>query len=206
MIEPGEQMTDQPTRHRGKILLGCAVSAVVALWNAADWIDRAEVALNGPHLTVAHSYDDLYDLCKHRAISGAPPYVPGSGPHPLAVIAGLATFQDAGQRVALAGDRDPLLNPDADLDRVQLVACTRPGPSGPQIAECTVHGRAVPLHSETVTVTVYEARTAQQVGPDVTITADDPTCPILPGGLLSTPLRPNPPARSTSRRWHRFRR
>ena len=167
-------MSEQARRGR-RGAIGCVAVLVVVL---AVIVGVVVHLFNAPRHQVATSLYDFNDLCGGRPIPGAPAYTPGSGEHPMAVFSNDQNKSGTSFGDPVHVDGQPLLNA-RDVASVQLVACTDRADDGQQATTCDYQGTSVPMYRGTVTITVYEARTAEQVGQPITITADDLDCPFV---------------------------
>jgi hypothetical protein len=73
---------------------------------------------------------------------------------------------------------DPLLNP-TDVAKVQLVACTDRVDDGDQVGVCEFQQNTAPLYRSTLEITVYEARTGEQVGEPIALDGLSQECPFI---------------------------
>jgi hypothetical protein len=124
--------------------------------------------------------EDYSALCFSKPIRDAAPYdrrTGGSG-H-IAVFDAPRTDLDGGLR--LVHFQDPELN-ITNVSDVQLVACTelvgKPVfGKGVQVSSCSYQGGTAPMYQATHKITVYEARTGEQVGEPVTVSGESRDCP-----------------------------
>jgi hypothetical protein len=141
--------------------------AVVLL---AGLVGCAGKKIDEPVTTVS----DLVALCSGRHSTTAAAYA-GAPPHPILVVRPHGAVQDMLENPRLAG-LGPAWNPPNPA-AVQLVACTESDGGGADSGLLCPYpsGRSASLRIADYTITVYEARTAAQVG-QAHIEARD-TCP-----------------------------
>jgi hypothetical protein len=161
--------------------VGCLVVLVVVVGAVVGGIVWFVGSMYEPRRQVAAMISDYTDLCGGWPIPGAAAYVPGVGPHPVAVFANDQDDEGGGAGIQVTFDADSdrsLFNP-TDPAGVQLVACTDRVEDGPRASGCDYQGTAAPLHLATLEITVYEARTGEQVSEPIRVTGDDLDCPTF---------------------------
>ncbi|MFH8885590.1 hypothetical protein [Streptomyces californicus] len=162
-----------------KRTVGCVVALLVVVGLPAAGIYAVVQWMQGPVHQVAKTLDDYGTLCGGREIPGAPAYEPGSGPHPVVVFESARKDDSSQSQVSLrAGESDDPFNPE-DPGQVELVACTEHTDAGEEVATCDFTSESVGMRSATVEITVYEARTGDQVGESVELVGKDTSCPAM---------------------------
>lgn len=170
----------EPARPATGSKVGCFVVLAVVIALVGGGVVWLVDALHAPRHQSAASISDLQDLCSGRPIPQAPAYVPGSGPHPIAVFANDRdnVSGSGGSQFTFAGrDADRQLFNPSNAGSVQLVACTDRVDDGPRVSTCTFRDTSGPMHKATLEITVYEARTAKQVREPVKVVGEDTKCP-----------------------------
>jgi hypothetical protein len=173
-------MSEQVQPPRGTVA-GCLVVLLVVVVAVAAGVVWFVNVIDDPRRQVAATIHDYTDLCGGRPIPGAAAYVPGAGPHPIAVFGGDQDEQggSSGVQVSFGSvDSSVAFNP-VNPGSVQLVACTDRVEDGPEAGTCQYRGTTAPIRRATVEITVYEARTAQQVGEPIRLVGQDMTCPMF---------------------------
>lgn len=172
----------EPTRPSTGSKVGCFVVLAVVIALAGGGVVWLVNALHAPRHQSAASISDLQDLCSGRPIPQAPAYVPGSGPHPIAVFANDRdnVSGSGGSQFTFAGrDADGKLFNPSNAGSVQLVACTDRTDDGPKVSACNFKETSGPMHKSTLEITVYEARTGKQVREPITVVGEDTKCPFF---------------------------
>lgn len=168
-----------------KQVFGCLVALVVLVGVPAGCIYGFNQWMKSPLHEVAESVDDYRTLCSERPIPGAPAYEPGSGPHPIAVFEDVRNDDShrSSQVHFTSAEVDEAFDP-SDPGQVQLVACAERVDEGDQVGTCEFTSETVPVHSSTVEVRVYEARTAEEVAEPIELTSESTECPgaMMAGG------------------------
>ncbi|MFB8139564.1 hypothetical protein [Streptomyces parvus] len=161
-----------------KTTLGCLVALLVVVGIPGAGIYAfIQWSESKPVRQVAENLDDYDDLCYGRKIPGSRAYEPGAGPHPIAVFQDVAHDDSSQSQVSIRlGERDDPFNPE-DPDEVQLVACTERIDAGEEVATCDFSSESVKMRSATAKITVYEARTREQVGESIELVGEDASCP-----------------------------
>lgn len=160
-----------------KRTLGCLVALVVVVGIPAAGIYAFVQWINQPVHQVAEDVRDYETLCNGREIPGAAGYTPGDGPHPVAVFESVRTSEDTPSQVSLdLGKQGSPFNPD-DPASVRLVACAERTGTGDVVASCEFTSENVDMRSATAEITVYEAKTGDQVGEPVEVVGEDESCP-----------------------------
>jgi hypothetical protein len=173
-------MSEQVQPPRGTVA-GCLVVLLVAVAAVAAGVVWFVSVLDDPRRQVAANIHDYTDLCGGRPIPGAAAYVPGAGSHPIAVFGGDQDEHGGSSGIQItfgASDDRAVFNP-ANPGSVQLVACTQRVEDGPAAGTCQYQDTTAPIHRSTVEITVYEARTAEQVGEPIRLVGQDMTCPTF---------------------------
>lgn len=171
----------EPVRPTTGSKVGCFVVLAVVVALIGGGVTWLVSSLNAPRHQSAASISDLQDLCGGRPIPQAPAYVPGSGPHPIAVFANDRDGEGGfGTQVTFTGSSADTgqFNP-RNPGSVQLVACTDRVDDGPQVSTCTFRDTSGPMHKATLEITVFEARTAKQVREPVRVVGEDTKCPTF---------------------------
>lgn len=162
-----------------KRTVGCLVALLILVGIPAAGIYAVVQWTQGPVHQVAENFHDYGTLCGGREIPGAPAYEPGSGPHPIVVFESARKDDSSQSKVSIrAGESDDPFNPE-DPDQVELVACTEQTDAGEEVATCDFTSESVGMRSATVEITVYEARTGEQVGESVELVGRDSSCPVM---------------------------
>lgn len=165
---------------------GCLVVLVILVGIPAFAVHAFVEWTKKPLHQVAERIDDYGTLCDGREIPGAAEYRPGAGPHPVAVFESVQDSEDNRSTVWFDVERrDGLFNPE-DPGKVQLVACAERTDVGDVVDSCEFTDGSVDLQSATSSITVYEARTGEQVGEPVEVVGEEVSCPgmvVYKGGL-----------------------
>ncbi|WP_419702931.1 hypothetical protein [Promicromonospora sp. NFX87] len=170
---PGQNEQLSPAKQT----FGCLVVLLVVVGIPAAGIYAFVQWSNKPLHQVAEDLRDYGTLCSGREIPGAPAYTPGSGPHPIAVFESVREGDEGLSDVWIrSGETGDPFNPE-NPGVVELVACAERTDAGEVVATCDFTGESVGMRSATAEITVYEARTANQVGESVKVVGEDTSCP-----------------------------
>lgn len=155
------------------VVVGCSAPATP---RPAPSRTSTAPASAAPPTTTVTSIDDFAPMCTGvgQRFGGSPPYQ-GNGPHPVVL------FLNGADEAAYASDGAPSgAGHLVGADVIQLVACARPDPAGPQTTLRTCHyqgGQTSTLLRVHWRFDVYEARTGRQVTAVPVDGAPDDTCP-----------------------------
>ncbi|MDQ3153582.1 MAG: hypothetical protein M3R63_18335 [Actinomycetota bacterium] len=176
-------MAPEPARtpHPRRLLIVRLVALAIGL-AALGGIVWHISTLGGGTKDVATTTLDYDQVCSGDGIDAAAEYRPGAGPHPVMVFDADRDGEgnDVGIPVSFVeADRavwDPL-----ELAVVQLVACAeRVVETDEVVTTCAFNeAPAVPMRRATIEVTVYQARTAAQVGEPIMLPGLGTDCPFL---------------------------
>ena len=159
-----DQLRQRPRRRRA-VLHGAGLAAVV---------------IGGAAITTIHlpRHGLGYSaVCSGRGASGAAPYVPGQGPHPIDFEGGSGGFAGVSDNAGVLPDEPTQWIPASAAD-VQLVACVTGDRTNTVITTCPYSGGSdVSMDDEKYTISVYAARTGARVTAPQEIDGDDTTCP-----------------------------
>jgi hypothetical protein len=134
---------------------------------------------SGPARDHAVRVEDYSAVCSSGPIRDAAPY-----DRTRAAAGRIAVFDaprtDSAGGLQLVHFQDLELNA-TDVSAVQLVACTTLDKPwfgrDEQVSSCSYQGGTAPMYQGTHTITVYEARTGEQVGEPVTLSGESRDCP-----------------------------
>ncbi|SEP39507.1 hypothetical protein [Amycolatopsis saalfeldensis] len=152
-----------------------AVAVVAAVGYGGYWVLFAPKAGNAAVSRVS----DLEDGC-----AGIRKYFPdndaytGPGPHPVAVFT--TSDSDSLDLASMGADVPPQWD-DVRLDprRVQVIACLDAPGDGPYLTDCKFTSDTLKLIQGTYDVTLYEAKTGEEIGTAQLLGSSQPGCPSL---------------------------